>query len=132
VEAATVVIAMLVWLQVKHYVADYLLQPVWMLDAKDDPHRAGGYAHAGVHAFGSLPAFIIAGSNVEAVATLVLAEFAAHYLIDFGKARLSVGIGGGPDTKIYWSLHGGDQLMHHLTYSALIVAAIALAPAAMR
>jgi Protein of unknown function (DUF3307) len=131
-EAATVAIAMLVWLQVKHYVADYLLQPVWMLEAKDDPRRVGGYAHAGLHAFGSLPAFLIAGLGIEAAAVLALAEFAAHYVIDFGKARLSVDIAGGPDTKIYWSLHGGDQLMHHLTYSGLIIAAITLTPAAVR
>ena len=70
--------------------------------------------------------------GAEAAAVLVLAEFARHYLIDFGKARLSDGIHAGPDTKIYWSLHGGDQLMHPLTYAGLIIAAITLAPAAMR
>jgi hypothetical protein len=125
-EAATVVIAMLVRLQIKHCVADCLLQPVWMLDAKDDPRRAGGYAHAGLHAFGPLPAFLIAGPGAEAASMLVLAEFAAHYLIDCGKAWLSDGIGGGPDTKLYWSLHGGDRLMHHLTYCGLIVAEVVL------
>ena len=118
-----VTIAMLACLQVKHYFADYLMQPAWMLDAKGDPRRAGGYAHAGVHAFGSLPALLVAGSGPARTVVLVMAEFAAHYLIDFAKARLSRRTRCGPDTRLYWSLHGGDQLMHQFTYAGLILAA---------
>jgi Protein of unknown function (DUF3307) len=128
-QAIWITVAMLVCLQAKHFVADYLLQTAWMLDAKGDPLRAGGYAHAGVHAFGSLPAFLIAGLGSGAIALLMAAEFGVHYLIDLGKARLSDRIQAGPDTKIYWSLHGGDQLMHQLTYAGLIIAAAFLGSA---
>ena len=52
---------MLLCFQVKHFVADYLLQPGWMLRGKGDMSGVGGYVHAGVHALGSLPAFLLAG-----------------------------------------------------------------------
>jgi hypothetical protein len=118
-----VMIAMLTWLQLKHFVADYLLQPAWMLDTKGDLRRMGGYTHAGIHAFGSLPAFLITRLGPVETAFLIVLEFTAHYLIDFAKARMSRRIDAGPDTQVYWSLHGGDQLMHQLTYAGLIVAA---------
>ena len=90
---------MLVWLQAKHYVADYLLQPVWMLDP-----RAIRVGPAAMPMPASMPSGRCQPSWLQEWAPkqrpyLVLAEFAAHYLIDFGKARLSDGIHGGPDTK---------------------------------
>ena len=36
-------------LELKHYIADYFLQPGWMLGGKGDFRQPGGYAHAGVH-----------------------------------------------------------------------------------
>jgi hypothetical protein len=119
-------IAMLLWLQLKHYVADYLLQPGWMFRAKGDLTKPGGYIHAGVHAAGSLPAFIFAGLAPATVATFAAAEFVVHYAIDYGKAQLSRKSPNGPDTHAFWALHGADQLLHQLTYLALVVAAEAM------
>jgi hypothetical protein len=118
-----VTIAMVVLFQVKHFVADYILQPGWMLRGKGDLRRAGGYAHAAIHAAGSLPALLIAAPGANQVAALVAAEFAVHYAIDFSKAALSSRGLAGPDTQTYWTLHGADQLMHQMTYAGLILAA---------
>src|SRR5215468_6321616 len=116
-------ITMLVLFQLKHFVADYLLQPGWILRGKGDVRRAGGYAHAAIHALGSLPALLIAAPSASQVAALVVAEFAVHYTIDFSKASLSSRSPAGPDTQAYWTLHGADQLMHQMTYAGLILAA---------
>jgi hypothetical protein len=59
----TAMVVMLICFQVKHFVADYLLQPAWVLSGKGDMRRSGGYVHAGIHAIGSLPAFLIAGAE---------------------------------------------------------------------
>jgi hypothetical protein len=123
-QLATMAILMLVWLQVKHYVADYLLQPKWVLFSKGDMRRAGGYVHAGIHAVGSIPAYLIAGLGLLDIAILCVAEFVVHYLVDFVKVDLSGRIKAGPDTMSYWALHGGDQLLHQLTYSGLIFVAL--------
>jgi Protein of unknown function (DUF3307) len=123
-QLATMTVLMLIWLQLKHYVADYLLQPKWMLFAKGDVRRAGGYVHAGIHALGSIPAYLIAGLGRTDIAVLCVAEFIIHYLVDFIKADLSARSKAGPNTMIYWALHGGDQLMHQLTYAGLIFVAL--------
>jgi hypothetical protein len=120
-------ILVLIWLQVKHFVADYLLQPDWVLSAKGNIWRIGGYVHAGVHALGSIPAFLIAGLDVTDIAVLAVAEFVIHYLLDFIKVDLSTRSKSGPDTAIYWALHGADQLMHQLTYVGLTFVAMRLA-----
>lgn len=122
-DAITVPIAMLVLFQLKHFLADYMLQPKWMLTAKGQLFRIGGYAHAGTHAVGSLPALSLAGLAAPQLFTLVAAEFVVHYAIDYGKAGLSCRSHAGPDKPQFWALHGADQLLHHLTYAALILAA---------
>jgi hypothetical protein len=120
------IIAVLVWLQVKHFVADYLLQPHWLLKDKGDVRRIGGYLHAGIHAVGSIPAYLVAGLGATALGSLVLAEFVVHYVIDFFKAGLSGRSHAGPDKLAYWALHGADQLLHQLTYAALIYAVLTI------
>jgi hypothetical protein len=122
----TLTLAMLLCFQLKHFVADYLLQPGWMLRGKGDLRCAGGYAHAGLHALGSLPAFLIAGQEPAVIVLLSAAEFAVHYATDYTKAGLSARSHSGPNTRAYWALHGADQFVHQLTYVGLIFFAVAL------
>jgi hypothetical protein len=122
-------IAVLVCFQVKHFVADYLLQTSWILRGKGDMHSPGGYAHAGLHAIGSLPVLAIAGLGLIPIIVLAAAEFVVHYVIDFGKAKLSAQTHCGPTTRLYWAMHGGDQMLHQLTYVAMLYAAIRLTAA---
>jgi hypothetical protein len=117
-------IGMLVWLQLKHYVADYLLQPPWILRGKGDLRKPGGYVHAGLHAIGSTPAFIVAGLDFGLIAGMAAVEFVVHYLIDYFKANYSSHRPMSATTMRYWALHGADQLMHHLTYSAMLLVAV--------
>ena len=98
-QTTTAIIAMLLCFQVKHFVADYLLQPGWILRGKGDLRLAGGYAHAGLHALGSMPAFLVAGLGAQEVAALAAAEFAIHYAIDFTKAGISRRSHAGPDSR---------------------------------
>ena len=98
---------------------------------KDDLRQPGGYVHAGVHALGSLPAFFIAGLGIVEIAAFALAEFVIHFAIDHTKAGLSRDSKSGPNTRVYWAMHGADQLMHQLTYAGLIYAALALTSASI-
>lgn len=125
-ETMTLTIAMLVGFQVKHFVADYLLQPHWILRSKGDLRKLGGYIHAMLHAVGSLPVLAIGGVDVTSAVPLASAEFAVHYAIDYAKAGISLRSGAGPNSAAYWALHGADQLLHHLTYAAMILAALFL------
>ncbi|WP_202310076.1 DUF3307 domain-containing protein [Mesorhizobium sp. L-8-10] len=124
-QMTTVTLAMLLCFQLKHFVADYLLQPGWIRRGKGDMRCFGGYAHAGLHAFGSLPAFLIAGLEPGAILLLCAAEFTVHYATDHTKDGLSGRSGAGPDSAAYWALHGADQCLHQLTYVGLVFVALA-------
>ncbi len=117
---ATLVLILLAGLQIKHFAADYLLQTNWMLAGKCSPAHPGGYAHVGVHAIGSLIVLLLAGVPLALTMMLVVAEAVLHYLIDMSKARWSRTHSSDMQSRAFWAAMGADQLMHQLTYAAMI------------
>jgi hypothetical protein len=107
-------------LEVKHYVADYFLQPAWMLVGKGDFRHPGGYAHAAVHAGLSALVLFAAGTPLPVLAALVVAEWVIHYALDYSKIQYSKGVHVDSNPRRFWALHGVDQLTHQLTYAAMI------------
>lgn len=122
-ECAFSLISLLAWLQAKHFAADYLLQPGWVLRGKGDLHHPGGYAHAAIHAAGTIPGLLLFGLDAKTVTLLAVAEFLIHYLIDHVKAVHSHLYPVAMTTRAYWASHGADQLLHHLTYTGILVMA---------
>ena len=111
---------LLIGLEVKHYVADYFLQPAWMLGGKGDFRHPGGYAHAAVHVGLSAIVLFAAGTPPATMALLVIAEYVVHYALDYSKIHYSRGIHVDTNPRRFWALHGVDQLTHQLTYAAMI------------
>ncbi|WP_055046938.1 DUF3307 domain-containing protein [Devosia sp. A16] len=111
-------------LELKHYIADYFLQPGWMLGGKGDFRKPGGYAHAGVHAALTALVLLLAGTPLSWLAAIVLAEFVVHYLLDYSKIHYSRGVHVDTQPRRFWSLHGLDQITHQLTYAAIIYAVL--------
>ena len=124
-QSAMLMITVMMCLQVKHFLADYVLQPAWMLRGKGELGNLGGYAHAGLHAVMSVPALMMAGVGPHEIAALAAAEFVVHYAIDYGKSAFSAFVSTGPSDRAYWAMHGADQLLHHLTYCLLVLVALA-------
>lgn len=123
------VLILLAGLELKHYVADYLLQPRWLLRGKGSIVAAGGYVHAGIHVLGSLAVLVAARVPLGALLALLVAEFGVHYLIDYVKYRYFSGIRPEAMPARYWAVHGFDQLLHQLTYAGMIgFALLALGP----
>jgi len=125
---AVFLIGMLAWLQIKHFVADYLLQPGWVLGAKGHFDKPGGYVHAAIHVCGSLPVLIMGGLSTGWVLGLAAAEFIIHYLVDHLKAVHARTHPHPTNTFAFWALHGADQLMHHLTYSGILLVILSETP----
>lgn len=119
------VLLILVGFQTKHFVADYLLQPQWMIAGKSSLRKPGGYVHAGIHALGSLIVLLAAGIPMSISALLIPAEAVAHFLIDYGKALWSRTRPANVAAASYWAAHGADQLMHQITYALMIYAVLA-------
>ena len=61
---AGVFFGLMIGLELKHYIADYFLQPAWMLAGKGNVFHAGGYAHAGIHAGMSLLVLLLVGTPI--------------------------------------------------------------------
>lgn len=119
-QGAYSLIGLLAWLQFKHFVADYLLQPAWILRGKGDLLHPGGYAHAGLHALGSLPALMLFDLNGVWLAMLMAGEFSLHFVIDHFKAIHAHKRPAAMTTRAYWAAHGADQFLHHLTYVGML------------
>jgi hypothetical protein len=120
------IIGLLAWLQAKHFVADYLMQPGWMLRGKGKILHPGAYAHAGAHAMGSAGALILLDLTAFWVGVLAVGEFGLHLTIDHVKAVYTRAHPASPSTRSYWALHGLDQLLHHFTYTAMLLLIVAL------
>lgn len=113
------ILILLCALLAKHYVADFVLQPGWMLRTKGDLRRPGGYVHAGIHAIATAAILAAAGGGMALIAGLATGEAALHFWIDHAKDRISARRGADRSPGIYWRLHGLDQLLHQFTYVAL-------------
>ena len=122
-------LALLVALQIKHLLADYVLQTPYMVRTKGRYGHPGGLLHAGAH--GLLTACILALAGFPAALALGVAagETVIHYHIDWAKERLGRRHALTPSMPGFWRLHGVDQLLHHLTYAGILwLAATALTP----
>ncbi len=115
---------LLAGLELKHFIADYLLQTGWMIAGKGRLNAPGGYVHAGIHAIGSAAVLLVARVPLPALAGLVVAEFVVHYCLDYAKVIYGHGIDPDEDAQRFWAMHGLDQLFHQITYVVMIAVAM--------
>jgi hypothetical protein len=121
------ILILLVVFQIKHFVADYLLQGKYMLGKfnADWSFFKPLAAHAGVH---SGFTFIITGALVGFWPGLALGLFdgVTHFVTDrikagpkyFGKYQ--------KDQKEFWWALGFDQMVHHLVHYIIIAIVIGI------
>ncbi len=118
------VIVVFVLFEIKHLLADYILQTDWMAQGKQ--RRAGWapplFVHAGMHGFGTA---LVALAVNPAFVWLAFVDFFVHALIDFMKARIGLATGLTPANARFWWLFGADQQLHALTHLALAVVLLA-------
>ena len=118
--AANTAFLPLFWLFVKHFICDFPLQAYpWMYRNKGTYGHLGGVAHASIHAAGT--AMVLAPFIGLAALKFALIDAIAHYHIDWAKMNVSRHNDLQPNnSEWFWILLGFDQLLHHLTYFALI------------
>lgn len=121
---AETVLILVAGLELKHFLADYVLQTGYILAGKGDFRHGGGYLHAGLHVVGSLIVLVLAGVPLPTLAALCAAEFVIHYLLDYWKIHYGQGVHANDAPKKFWALHGLDQLFHQLTYAAMVYIAL--------
>lgn len=113
------IIGLMYWLQVKHFIFDFLWQPEWMLKDKGKLFYTGGMAHAWCH---TIPTFLAISLLIPWTKALIISmlEFWTHYFIDFSKVRINDVMGFKPNNKEFWQLLGLDQFLHQVTYILIV------------
>ena len=109
-------------LQIKHFLCDFVLQTAYQVRTKGIYGHVGGFIHSGLHALLTIPALLILAASLRAVAIVVVAEFIIHYHTDWSKAQIDEKFEWGFANQRYWVLFGTDQLIHQLTYLAIVYA----------
>lgn len=114
-------------LLIKHTVADFLLQTARQRATKGVYGALGGLTHAGTHVVLTAPVLLLFPElDPMRAATILAGEFIVHYHIDWAKEQfVHRRHWSSNDTAFWWAL-GLDQLMHGLTYVAIVYAALLL------
>lgn len=111
-------IALISFLTLKHFFADFPLQSDWMISQKGYYGKLGGIVHAGIHGIFS---FLILLLFAPQVAFLFgLTDAIVHYHIDYIKMRVGRMNKYTTSDKEFWMLIGFDQYLHYMTYLTLI------------
>ncbi len=110
--------------EIKHFLCDFVLQTAYQVRTKGIYGHVGGILHAGIHIAGSIPVLILLGCSPAAMAILLAVEFVVHYHMDWTKANIDRVMQWGFQSQRFWMLFGFDQLVHQLTYLAIVYAVI--------
>jgi hypothetical protein len=123
------VLVLMLLLQVKHLVVDWLWQPAYECQNKGTYGHPGGLLHAGKNAIGTglVFALVLGHTGLRLAGLIVLIPFLAmldfliHYHVDWVKMNLNARWKFGPLTsEKFWWLVGIDQFVHQVTYIFLI------------
>ena len=81
--------------------------------------------HSGIHvALTPLVYLVIAPASLLLAGAIALGEFAVHYHVDWAKEQIGKRNSFTPRTPGFWHLLGVDQLLHGLTYLAIVAVLI--------
>jgi len=110
-------------LQIKHYVADFVIQTYAQTVRKGIYRDPVGISHSVDHITGSLLVLLLASFviplNLLLIVVLCVLEGIIHYHIDWVKVHYGIK----DITKpLFWNQFGMDQLAHQVTYILMIVA----------
>ncbi len=119
-EHAVLIFKLLIIFQIKHYLADYLLQTEYMLGkfkAKD--WEMPLLTHAGVHGLMTC-AIVWYFVGWQLAIFMAVLDVIVHFTVDRVKASPFMFGRYQPHEKMYWIAHGADQFMHHITHYIII------------
>jgi hypothetical protein len=114
------VFAALLVLQVKHFVADFVLQTPYQFLNKGIYGHPGGLIHSGIHVVGTVFAFLVIAPSWPIAAAILAGEFIAHYHIDWLKeGTVKRQQWQFPQAEFWWTF-GADQALHQVTYLVIV------------
>lgn len=110
----------LVLFQIKHLLADFVLQSAYILNNRKTYGHPGGLLHVAIHLAGSLASLMVFGCTAQTLLLLLLTEAIIHYHIDWTKDNLVATRSLTPKDAKFWYLLGFDQFLHQITYLGMV------------
>lgn len=127
-ELAILVLAAVAVLMLKHTIADFYLQTPYQYLNKGSYGHPGGIIHSAIHvALTPLVYLVLVPGSLLVVGAIALGEFAVHYHTDWLKEQITHRNGWTPQDRGFWYALGTDQLVHGLTYLAIVGVLVAYA-----
>jgi hypothetical protein len=118
--AAPILVAAAI-LMLKHTVADFYLQTSYQYLNKGIYGHPGGLLHSVIHvALTPVVYLVLAPSSLLLAAAVALGEFVLHYHVDWLKEQVTHRYEWTAHDRCFWYALGTDQLVHGLTYLAII------------
>lgn len=117
---AQAVVMLLSFFGIKHFVVDFLLQRAYQYKNKGTYGHPGGLLHAALHGLGTVLVLWIF-ADLPWIVMMAVFDMVVHYHVDWAKTNINARFGWTPTTHDeFWWLLGLDQLLHFLTYVAII------------
>jgi hypothetical protein len=113
------ILLVLLILQIKHYLCDYLLQSEYQYSNKGFYGHPGGILHAGLHALATIVVFAVITPSLQLGLAIVVGEFIAHYHLDWTKEQILRRRQWVFPQAQFWWVFGADQALHEITYLAI-------------
>lgn len=114
-------LAAITYLLAKHAIADFFLQTEQQRLQKGIYGAAGGITHSLTHIVLTAPVFwLFPAGSLGLAAAILAAEFVVHYHIDWSKEQIIHHEGWTTHDNMFWWALGLDQLLHGLTYVAIL------------
>lgn len=127
-ELVILVLAAVAVLMLKHTIADFYLQTPYQYLNKGTYGHPGGFMHSAIHvALTPLVYLVLVPGSLLIALAITLGEFAVHYHVDWVKEQITHRNGWTAQDRGFWYALGTDQLVHGLTYLAIVGVLIAYA-----
>lgn len=115
-------LVVLVLLQVKHWLVDYVNQTEQEILTKGKYMAVPGVYHSIKHGLATIAIlaavhFVYPGLTLGFAVLLGILDFIVHYHVDWVKTNFGTK---NTQNKKFWVQHGLDQLAHHLTYVVIV------------
>ena len=113
-------ITLLALLFLKHCICDFVLQTPWQIAQKGIYGAPGGIVHSGIHIAGTLLVLLVFMPPLPVILVVLVVEFLVHYHIDWCKEQIVRRCDIREGAR-FWNAIGVVQLLHNLTYLAILV-----------
>lgn len=120
------IILLLLLLQTKHLILDFVYQPPYQLMNKGTYGHLGGLVHTGQHVLGTLLVLLlyycIVSISIWQIFIILALEFLVHYHMDWFKMWWCKRQGyNAMNTNKFWIWLGIDQYIHQLNYVLILL-----------